>query len=82
MTRLCKLKGFNGFVGGKDNDGIFEEGVIYNVKVILGQIMLTPIGKQPEYDRHGEKISMLTLSEIITQGDYLCTEEEIKTIEY
>ena len=81
MTRLCKLKSFNGFVGGKDNDRIFEEGVIYDVKVILGQIMLTPIGKQPEYDRYGEKISMLTLSEIIVQGDYLCTEKEIKDIE-
>lgn len=36
MTRICKIEGFNGFIGGKDNDNIFEEGVVYDVKKIMG----------------------------------------------
>ena len=30
-TRICKLNSFHNFVGGKDNDNVFEEGVIYSV---------------------------------------------------
>lgn len=70
-SRICKLKGFHNFVGGKDNDNIFEEGVIYKVENILGQIILTPIGTSPEVDSNGDKISMQNLSHIITSGDYL-----------
>jgi len=77
MTRICKIKSFKGFIGGKDNDNIFEEGVIYEVKKILGEIILTPVGKQPTYDSYGEKISMQHLSQIIFNGDYLLTENEL-----
>lgn len=77
MTRICKIKGFRGFIGGKDNDNIFEEGVIYEVKKILGEIILTPVNKQPIYDSYGEEISMQHLSQIIVNGDYLLTENEL-----
>jgi len=76
-TRICKIKGFNGFVGGKDNDNIFDEGVVYDVKKTLNEIILTPIGKQPEYDGD-ERIEMLTISEIITRGEYLIPPNKIK----
>ena len=71
MTRICKLKGFSGFVGGKDNDNVFEEGVVYDVKKILGEIVLTPIGHQPKYSSGGSEILMQNLLEIINEGDYL-----------
>lgn len=71
MTRICKVKGFHGFVGGKDNDNVFDEGVIYSVKKVLGEIILTPIGEQPKYDSGGNQIEMLNLEEIIITGDYL-----------
>lgn len=71
MTRICKVKGFRGFIGGKDNDGVFKEGVIYEVKEILGQITLTPIGVQPKYDSGGNEIDKLNLEELIISGDYL-----------
>lgn len=71
MTRICKIKGFKGFIGGKDNDNIFEEGVVYEVKKIMGEIILTPIGIQPKYDRNGDEILMENFSQIISKGDYL-----------
>jgi hypothetical protein len=71
MTRICKLKGFHGFVGGKDNDNIFDEGIIYSVKKVMGEIILTPICEQPEYDSGGNQIEMLNLEQIIGTGDYL-----------
>ena len=37
-SRICKLKGFKGFIGGKDNNNIFEEGIVYEVKKIMGEI--------------------------------------------
>jgi len=73
MTRLCKIEGFKGFIGGKDNDNIFEEGVVYNVTKILGQIILTPIGKSREFLKNGTKISMVSLNENIVDGSYLTT---------
>ncbi len=77
MTRICKIKGFNGFVGGKDNDGIFEEGVVYDVKVILGQIILTPIGNQPKHSKGGSEILMQNLTQIISEGDYLTPDSDV-----
>ena len=71
MTRICKIKGFNGFVGGKDNDNVFDEGIVYSVQKLMDQIILTPIGKQPDYDGGGRKLEMLRLDEIISDGDYL-----------
>lgn len=70
MTRICKLKGFRGFIGGKDNDNVFDEGVVYEVRKIMGEILLTPIGTQPEFDGE-EKIENLCLEEIIVRGRYL-----------
>jgi hypothetical protein len=78
MTRLCKLRGFNGFVGGKDNDGVFEEGVVYDVKNILGEIILTPVGNEPIYSKSGSKIDMQTLNQILVEGEYLIP---LKTID-
>lgn len=75
MTRICKIKGFRGFVGGKDNDNIFEEGVVYEVKKLMGEIILTPLGNQPKYDRNGDEILMQNLSQIISKGDYLLPKE-------
>ena len=76
MTRICKIKGFKGFVGGKDNDNIFEEGVVYEVKKLMGEIILTPIGNQPKYDGNGDEILMQNLSKIISLGDYLLPKEK------
>ena len=70
-TRICKIKGFHGFVGGKDNDDIFEEGVVYQVNKLMGEIILTPVGNQPKYDKNGDEILMQDLSHIISIGDYL-----------
>lgn len=71
MTRICKIKDFHGFIGGKDNDNIFEEGVVYEVKKILGQITLTPIGNQPKLSSSGSEIVKQPLTHIILEGDYL-----------
>jgi hypothetical protein len=79
MTRICKIKGFSGFVGGKDNDNVFEEGVVYEVQKVLGEIILTPIGKQPKYSKGGSEIEMQTLSHIITDGSYLLPKENNET---
>lgn len=76
MTRICRIKGFNGFVGGKDNDGVFEEGVVYEVSKVLGQIILTPIGNHPKYSKGGIEILMQNLTQIITEGDYLLPNNE------
>jgi hypothetical protein len=37
----------------------------------MGEIILTPIGIQPKYDRNGDEILMQNLSQIISKGDYL-----------
>lgn len=71
MTRFCKIKGFRGFIGGKDNDNIFEEGIIYEVKKILGEIIITPIGKSTEFNKGGVEISKQSLFDVIREGDYL-----------
>lgn len=76
MTRLCKVKGFHNFVGGKDNDNIFKEGIVYSVQSILGTIILTPIGEghmPADQTKHN-------LTEIILDGGYLLTQEEVETI--
>ena len=77
-TRICKLNSFHNFVGGKDNDNVFEEGVIYSVLNIAGEILLTPIGKQSKYDKYGNEFIKKRLDEIITTGDYLLTADELK----
>jgi hypothetical protein len=76
MTRLCKIKGRHNFIGGKDNDNIFEEGVVYSVQKILDNIVITPIGKQPEVDSYGDKISMQHIEEVIINGDYLIPKDD------
>ena len=75
MTRLCKLRGFHSFVGGKDNDSVFDEGVVYECKKVLGEIILTPIGKQPIYSVGGAKIENQDITEIIEEGIYLVPNE-------
>ena len=75
MTRLCKVKGFHGFVGGKDNGSVFDEGVVYECRKVYGEIILTPVGKQPDYSALGAQIENQTLSEIIEEGKYLCPNE-------
>ena len=77
MTRLCKMKGFRGFIAGKDNDNMFEEDVIYNVQKFMGEIVLTPIGESSELNKYGDKIRMQSLDRIIAEGDYLFTKEEL-----
>ena len=75
MTRICKVKGFRGFIGGKDNDNVFDEGIVYDVKKVMGEILLTPIGKQPEFVGD-EKVENLRLEEIIIGGGYLLPMDE------
>lgn len=76
MTRLCKIKGFHNFIGGKDNDKVFDEGVVYEAKKICGEIILTPIFKQCKYDNDGAKIENLRLDEVISTGQYLILNDE------
>ena len=75
-SRICKLKGFKGFIGGKDNNNIFEEGIVYEVKKIMGEIIFIPLGKQKEHDSHGEKLDNLPLNKIIVDGNYLYTDKD------
>ena len=77
MTRICKVKGWHNFIGGKDNDKIFEEGIIYEVRNILGTIMLTPIGKQSEVDNYGREMYTQSLEQLVMNGSYLLTQEEV-----
>ena len=70
-SRLCKPREFYGFVGGIDRDNIFEEGTVYKIEKIMDQIILTPIGKQPEYNRDNIKIDYQSIDNIILEGDYL-----------
>ena len=76
MTRICKIKDFHGFIGGKDNDNVFDEGVIYECKKVFGEIILTPIGEHQKFNKQGEKISMLSLEENIIGGDYLMVKDD------
>ena len=80
MTRISKVQDFHNFVGGKDNDNIFEEGVVYNITKILGVITLTPIGKHSKFTKDGRELIKMNLTEIISDGSHLLTADEVKKI--
>lgn len=72
ITRVCKLDGFPQIVYGRDFNNVFEEGAVYNVRNINGEIIFTKIGEHAKM----ENFKFLDLETIFMDGNCLLTKEE------
>lgn len=70
VSRITKLKGFDRVLVGRDMLNIFKEGHVYNVREIMGQIMITDLGEHAELPL-GDGIA-----QIMVKGTYCLTKEE------
>lgn len=75
-TRLSVLPDERKIILGMDKLGIFKAGVVYEVTEMLGEIVLTPIGKYAlekdgQYPNENSQINSIIIS-----GLHLITEEE------
>lgn len=76
ITRIVKLKGFADVLAGRDLAKIFKEGHVYEVKELMGEIMVKDIGEHAEAKwLEGGRGK---ISQIITDGTYCLTKEEFK----
>lgn len=83
ITRIVKLHGHHDVLVGRDLGKIFEDGMVYDVREVLGEYILTPIGKSahmavakkrfPEYNSDPR-----TKCQILMDGPTYITEEELK----
>ena len=79
LTRFVVLDDERGLLLGTDKDNIFKKGVVYTVRKLVGEYVVTPIGK---YSLRGlaPGDSWPSLADhagaIIEDGRHLITEEE------
>lgn len=80
-TRLTVLH--DGLIVGKDLGGIFKEGEVYDVRVILDTYIIRPLGKSSLPDDGRDNIvpnKNSTVSSIICGSNHLITEKEYENI--
>jgi hypothetical protein len=68
ITRIAKLKGFDGALAGRDFADIFKDGHVYQVSDIAGEIIFKDLGEHALMD--GSSFSSIMM------GTYLLTKEE------
>jgi len=72
-TRIAKIKNFESLILGRDLDNIFNEGHVYSIEKIMGQIIVKDLGKHAF-----QKVEAVGI--ILQKGTYLYTKEENKKI--
>ena len=68
-TRIAKIKNFESLILGRDLDNIFDEGHVYSIEKIIGQIIVKDLGKHVF-----QKVEEAGI--ILQKGTYLLTENE------
>lgn len=84
VTRIVKLNKHHNVIVGQDLSGIFEDGMVYDVRKVMGEFIITPIGKSahmtvakkrfPEWKGEDPR----TKHQILMDGTTYITEEEYK----
>jgi hypothetical protein len=75
-TRICKLDGFPKIIYGRDFAELLEEGWVYSIRKVCGEIIISKIGKHAKgYDYFGK-----SWKDLMEDGIPLMTEEEYKNL--
>lgn len=82
-TRIVKLYEHHNVIVGQDLSKIFEDGMVYDVKKVLNEFIITPIGKSAHMLVARErfpnwKSDPRKKSQILMDGTTYITEEEYK----
>ena len=72
VTRIAKLKGYDNVVVGKCLDGVLEDGHVYSVRKVCGEIIITDLGEHFMKDGFGG----VSLTVLLKDGSHLYTKEE------
>lgn len=74
-TRFAVIDDERNLLLGKDNDEIFEKGVVYGAVKIMDEIVLKPLGKYA-LEEAGQPCAGSTVSDMVATPKHLYTEEE------
>jgi hypothetical protein len=72
VTRLASLVGFGGVLLGRDVAEIFKEGHVYDIKKILGEIIVTDLGEHAQC----KYFEGNTINYYAVEGTHCLTKEE------
>jgi hypothetical protein len=72
LTRIASLKGFKGVLIGRDMEKVFEEGKVYGIRKIAGEIFVTELGEHAM----AEYLEGNRINAYMTSGIPLLTREE------
>ncbi len=83
QTRIVKLQGHHDVMFGQDLGKMFEDGMVYTVSKIMGEFIITPIGKSAHVMVANErfpswKSDPRKKSQILMDATTYITEEEYK----
>lgn len=83
VTRIVKLNNHHNVIVGQDLSGIFEDGMVYDVRKVMGEFIFTPVGKSAHTMVANErfpsfKFDPRTKAQILMDGTTYITEEEYK----
>ena len=72
ITRIAKVKASKDIIAGRDLAGIFEDGHVYSVTKIMGEIIVKDLGEPALMNNHeGQRIT-----NVILDGSHCLTQEE------
>lgn len=75
VTRIASLKGFNNVLAGRDLNGVFKPGHVYEFYEIAGEIMCRDLGEGAPFSKSPE-IKGYKISQIMLAGFYMLTKSE------
>lgn len=76
ITRIASIDGFGGMLLGRDIAEIFKEGHVYGVQEIMGEIILTDLGKHAK--SHSFKDNRIGFYAV--DGTHCFTKEEYENV--
>lgn len=80
IARVVSLKSFDGVLIGRDLGGILKNGHVYDVREVMGVIMLTDLGLHaiPDWSKVGSYEMSGRISQYVMDGKIYLTEEELE----
>lgn len=83
VTRIVKLDKHHDVIVGQDLSKIFEDGMVYDVRKVMGEFVITPIGKSAHVAVAKKRFPSFnsdprTKAQILMDGSTYITEEELK----
>ena len=78
MTRLAVIDDERGLILGKDNDGIFEKGVVYALVKIMDEIIIRPVGHYALDHEHMFPNQYADVNTMVVDPNHLFTYEELQ----